>query len=313
MKRRVFALVSRAPVPSVLRRRSISHAISRRISPPRPPIADPQRVAELSATPDDETFITGNGIAARCRNVVNWDVLHVNENVPNDWWFCKSDYLEFFFTRHAPRDPFVLFSHNGDRGIGNAFRKELERDRLVAWFAQNPLIEHPKLRALPIGIANPYWPHGDQRILCAVRAKRLPKSVLFDVSFNPATNPAVREYCIEQTGLQPAPTRPFGEYLEGLASSYFCLSPEGNGIDSQRTWEALYLRTIPVVTRNLVTDQHSDLPMIVVDDWADFREVDFSPSLYEETWGVFDPAELRLDRYFTRIEEAIRRLSASTR
>src|SRR5207253_326703 len=79
VKRHVFALMSRAPIPDVLRRRRVAHTISRRFSPPRPPIAGPDRVAALSATPKDEAFITGNGIAARCRYVVNWDVLRVNE------------------------------------------------------------------------------------------------------------------------------------------------------------------------------------------------------------------------------------------
>lgn len=305
--------MSRTSLPTILRRRRLTHAISQRFSPARPPIAGPERVAELSATPEDESFITGNGIAALCRYVINWDVLRVNEDIENDWWFCKSEYLDFFFARHAPRDRFVLFSHNGDRVIGEQFRKELERDRLFAWFTQNPSLVHRKLHALPIGIANPCWPHGDQRVFRSVRARQTPKTKLFDVSFKVATNPVVREYCIQQTGLTPLPERPFDAYLEGVASSHFCVSPEGNGIDCQRTWEALYLRTIPVLTRNIVTDQHADLPMIVLDDWADFREIDFSPSLYEETWGSFDPDELRLDRYFTRIEKVIRRLSASSR
>jgi hypothetical protein len=310
VKRRVFALMGRVPVPRVLRRGRVAHALSRRFSPPRPPNAGSDRIVALSVTPEDEAFITGNGIAARCRYVVNWDDLRVNELASNDWWFCKSDYLEFFFARHAPKGTFVLFSHNGDRMIGGEFRKELERDSLVAWFAQNPVLEDPKLRALPIGIANPYWPHGDQRVFRATQAEQLPKSALFDVSFNTATNPAVREYCVEQTGLRPAPLRPFDVYLEGVASSYFCISPEGNGIDCQRTWEALYLRTIPVVTRNLVSEHHADLPMLVLDDWSQFRDVDFSPQLYDEIWQDWDPIQIRLDAYFTRIEAAIRRLSA---
>jgi hypothetical protein len=75
-------------------RRQASEAGRRRLRPPRPPLETPDRVARLSLTPDDESFITGNGFAAQCRHVLNYDVLTVNEHVQNDWWFCKADFLE---------------------------------------------------------------------------------------------------------------------------------------------------------------------------------------------------------------------------
>jgi len=272
---------------------------------PTPPAGDRELVHALTATPKDEAFITGNGIAARCRFVLNYDVFRVNKRGRDGWWFCKADYLEYFFARYAPSEPFVLFSHNSDRAIDESFQAELDDDRLVAWFAQNPVFEHPKLRALPIGLSNPYWPHGDQKALKAVQAARLPKTELFDVSFNPETNRAERLRCLTETGLQAASRVPYRDYLRRLASAYFCISPNGNGIDCVRTWEALYLRAIPVVTRSLLTEQHADLPLLVLDDWSEFRSIDFGPELYRRLWRDWDPDEIRLDRYFARIEGAI--------
>ena len=293
---------------AVSRGRRIIAAAAERIHPPRPPFGPPAKVAALSVAPADEAFITGNGFAARCRHVLNFDVLKENEGVENDWWFCKSDYLEYFFRHHAPAEPFVLFTHNSARPIGERFRRELDRDRIVAWFAQNPVIEHPKLRALPLGLANPFWPHGDQSAFRRVLADPPPKSKLFDVSFTIGTNPVVRSHCVEQTGLEPEARKPFEEYLRGVASAHFCISPEGMGVDCLRTWEALYLRTIPIVTRSIVAEQHSDMPIVVLDDWDDFGGIDFSPALYTELWGDWDPAELRLDRYMERVEATITRL-----
>ena len=317
--RRVFgSVVHRLPGgrAAVSRGRRLIAAVSQRVHPPRPPFGPPAKVVALSVAPTDETFITGNGIAARCRYVLNFDVLTVNEHVENDWWFCKTDYLEYFFRRHAPSSPFVLFTHNSARPVGERFRRELDRDRVVAWFAQNPVIEHPKLHALPLGLANTFWPHGDQSIFGRVLADPPAKSKLFDVSFTIGTNPVVRSYCVEQTGLEPEPRKPFEDYLRGVASAYFCISPEGMGVDCLRTWEALYLRTIPIVTRSIVVEHHSDMPILVLDDWADFGRIDFSPALYAERWGDWDPAQLRLDRYMERVEATITRLrgrgSAST-
>lgn len=77
----------------------------------------------------------------------------------------------------------------------------------------------------------------------------------------------------------------------------FVLSPEGNGMDCHRTWEALLLGNIPVVRRNPLVGLYDGLPVLVVDDWADVtrerlagwaatlesKRFDFRP-LFREFW-----------------------------
>jgi len=260
--------------------------------------------AEYGLAPEDPSFITGNGIAERCRAVLNYHGFTVDERIENDWCFCKTDYLDEFFAHHAPETPFVLFTHNSDLSIDERHARYLADPRLLAWFATNVLLDEPRLHPIPIGVANPHWPHGDTAALKRVQQARLPKSRLFDVSFSLETNPDVRRYCIEQTGLAVTPGRPFEDYLRGVSSAWFCISPSGNGIDTHRTWEALYVGTVPVVTRSVLTDRHDDLPMIVLDDWAEFRTVDFTPELYERTWGSWSPAGIGLDAYLARVVRA---------
>jgi hypothetical protein len=280
------------------------------VHPIRPPVHTPEQVAALSVTPDDHPFITGNAIAARCRYVINYDDLRINEEVDNDWWFCRSDVIEYFFTKHEPVSHYVLFSHNSDRPIDRSLLRFCRHRKLRMWFAVNAAMDHPKLHALPIGIANPRWRHGDGAALARVQTQQLEKTHLFDASYDISTFPIVREYCRQQTGVEPTPRRDFEQYLHELASSYFCIAPRGNGIDTHRVWEALYLRTVPVVTRSVLSDQHADLPMIVLDDWAGFREIDFSPKLYERTWGGWNPSEINLDRYLDCVvQEAAARSS----
>lgn len=158
---------------------------------------------------------------------------------------------------------------------------------------------------MPIGLSNPVWAHGDQEAVKRVQGEALPKSTLFDVSFNPDTNPEERHRCLAETGLELTARLPYEDYLRRLASAYFCVSPNGNGIDCVRTWEALYVRTIPIVTRSLVTDQHRDFPIVVLDDWSEFRTIEFTPGLYEQMWNGWNAGYIRLDRYFERIEETI--------
>jgi len=262
----------------------------------------PEHVRALSAIAQDHPFITGNGVAARCRHVINYDDLIVNEAADNEWWFCRTEFIEYFFAKYEPAGRYVLFSNNSDRPIDRSLSRFLRRKGLRAWFAANAAIRHPKLYAFPRGIANPRWRHGDGRALLRAQEAAVPKSRLFDASYDISTFPPAREYCRQQTGIEPTPRRDFEEYLRGLASSYFCIAPRGNGIDTHRIWEALYLKTVPVVTRSLLTEQHAELPMIVLDDWSGFSSIDFSTELYERTMGDWRPDALQLDRYMERVE-----------
>ena len=47
----------------------------------------------------------------------------------------------------------------------------------------------------------------------------------------------------------------------------FILSPPGAGEDTHRTWEALYIGTIPIVKKSNLNELYEDLPVLVIDDW----------------------------------------------
>src|SRR5271170_245325 len=92
---------------------------------------------------------------------------------PYDIIFVKTDYIGYFFaTIHQNiNNPYILITHNSD--YSPIYRKTrpfghqvydlsgfLYDKKLVAWFAQNSDYAHPKLKPIPIGLANSYWPHG---------------------------------------------------------------------------------------------------------------------------------------------------------
>src|SRR5579864_1423789 len=296
-------------VPGVRTTKQLIVGAYRQLRPLRPPVESPALVKKMLVTEEDDSFITGNGIAAHCRYVLNYDVFRINEEVDNNWWFCNPEFLEYFFRSVAPAEDYVLLTQNSnvDRPVGRRFEKRLAQPELLAWFSPHVDLRHPKLFPMPLGVGNPL--KCDTDALRRARDSSSRKSQLFEASFDVRTNADERNYCIEQTGIQPLAKTSWQEYFERLASSYFCISPRGNGIDCYRTWQALHVRTIPVVTRSLLSEHHPEIPMIVLDDWADFRSVDFSPELYERTLGAWDPAEISLSRYLDRIKATIRRLS----
>jgi hypothetical protein len=195
----------------------------------------------------------------------------------------------------------VLVSHNSDYPIDERFRRRLRGGALGVWFAANVRLRHPKLVPIPLGIANPGWAHGDPALLREAQRVR-DKSELVDVSFSVETNPLERRRCLELTGLAPTPRLPYPKYLKRLARSYFCVSPSGYGVDAHRTWEALYVRTVPIVTRSALTDAHPDLPMVVLDDWADFASLELTPELYRGVLGSWQPEALSMESYLERLQ-----------
>jgi hypothetical protein len=49
----------------------------------------------------------------------------------------------------------------------------------------------------------------------------------------------------------------------------FVLSPQGNGLDCHRTWEALCLGCIPIVKTSGLDPLFADLPVWIVKDWSE--------------------------------------------
>ena len=53
-------------------------------------------------------------------------------------------------------------------------------------------------------------------------------------------------------------------FLNIMLDHLFIACPEGNGIDTHRFWETLYMGRYPVVLHNRVTDAFIDLPILIM-------------------------------------------------
>lgn len=192
--------------------------------------------------------------------------------------FCYSHRVNDFKAKMLPvaQNPFVLVTHNSDENITDVHVDLLESPKLIAWKAQNPCVKHPKLHLLPIGIANSMWPHGNLSYLQHVRSmcsrvEWKTKDIYF--SFSVGTNVGSRSECRNSLidKLTWTDGKPFAEYLDDLSRHKFCVCPEGNGVDTHRLWESLYLDVIPICKRTTFTVLvHEKFPCVVlVDNWSD--------------------------------------------
>jgi hypothetical protein len=72
------------------------------------------------------------------------------------------------------------------------------------------------------------------------------------------------------------------ENIQRLSEYEFCICPEGNGVDTHRLWEALYVKTIPIVIKSDFTDilLENSVPIVVLDDWSQLDESNLDYSNY---------------------------------
>ncbi len=248
-------------------------------------------VSTLSAS--EKSLITGDRFKERCRYCFDENGFHINPCRDNNWWFVKSDFIDRFFEEKLPQDPFILITHNSDRGVEDRHLPYLDCPQLIHWYGQNINTRHPKLSAIPIGLCN----FGPLSTLNAIRQKQYAKTRLVYACYRTGTNEDERRACEKKTRVPNLKRRPARTYLKEMAESYFVISPNGNGIDTHRTWEALYLRAIPIVTRSPTTEHFAHLPILILDSWDDFQELELSPELYEELWDHFDPDSLSVEAF----------------
>ena len=204
--------------------------------------------------------------------------------------FVKTDYVKDVFSSNFwwKEEPYYLFTHNSDLHIDESYTKYLECDNLVHWYAQNVRIEHERITPIPIGIANPKWPHGNLEILENNMKTTLKRANVY-CNINPNTNPSWRQSVLDSIPIhicKHTPILSFDQHLSLLGNSMFSICPKGNGDDTHRVWESLYLKTIPVVDDTLINRyfvNQCGIPMIIVpnSDWHNF-------DYYELNWTTYE-------------------------
>jgi hypothetical protein len=243
----------------------------------------------LSVRPTSYPYITGDTIRSFADHVfdettdtADWAGRAVSVQ-HGDIVFLKTDYMAQFFEGAFPRvrHNFVLATHNSDSSAPATFGAYLDDPKLLAWYAMNPDIVHPKLVPMPIGFANTHWPHGSpaalQDAFDVARGPWQTRRHCVYVNFNVGTNQAMRSQALNHgASLKGAYFRRervnYSDYLVDLSNSKYVLSPPGNGMDCHRTWEAALLGAIPIVESSLLDPLYKGLPVVVVQHWGEITD-----------------------------------------
>lgn len=213
--------------------------------------------------------------------------------------------------------PSVLVTHNSDGEISRRHAQWLDRDGIgvSSWLAQNATVSHPRVHPVPIGVANSMWPHGDIGALAramrrAQRNRREPLSLFtqFNVSTHQsraAAADALRAN-FPQRIVDSTPSLRWRQYLKLLAAHQFSACPRGNGIDTHRIWESLYLGVVPVVERTELSEhwRGCGMPLVLIDEWSEVTPERLSHEA-ERLKAPWSPKSLRLSTYRAAIEAAL--------
>ena len=266
------------------------------------------------------TIITGEKVQSLCGNHISKKEhlpfeLNVNDHIDIDNFdFTDFDNKELVYCNSSlvnkgkPRlvesklyeklqqfkNPFKLILHNSDQNFDTGHLKYLDIPNCKKIYTQNINIKHIDVIPLPIGIANSFWKWGNLDIFDEVLNTDIDtKSNFIYANFTKTggTRDENRVECYENVKGQNIPfveNLEYRDYLNKLKTYKYCVSPQGNGIDCHRMWEALYLKVVPICIRSkLISHFFSLFPIYIIDSWGDLNSEVLELEYSKFTWDNY--------------------------
>lgn len=252
---------------------------------------------------EKDDYITGNKFIEACENL--------------DITFAKMDYVFEGFDDVSKRNGNQVFvTHQSDYSLQQKLYEKIPSN-VKTWFAENCEIPpgDPRVVGIPNGLNNltlvsnrtSKWGrysssfghicdfHQDLhsqnerdkswRNLCYMNFSH---STCFDERMSLYDSMKNMSWITSKNGITHS------EFAEDVYHHPFTLSPKGNGYDCVRTWESIYLRSIPVVKRCTAMLHFEDLPIVLVEDWAQVTESFLLNKLEEFRSRNFDMSKAKM-------------------
>ena len=218
-------------------------------------------------------------------NIININKLSSLHNT-NNIIFCKTDYLfdEFEYIKKLENDV-ILISGNSDYPIDD-FRFSKKPKNIKVWYAQNALVNDDNLIPIPIGIENKlpayrdghgigYYDRVSLKEDLVLRNSQVAPTKKIYANFKISTNynyrSLVRDVCLKSDYIDwDEPNLSLVEFFDKILDYEMIVCPAGNGVDTHRLWEIMYLGSIPIVKRDSwsLSLKKLNLPLEYVDDWS---------------------------------------------
>jgi hypothetical protein len=235
--------------------------------------------------------------------------------------FCKTDYLisEFDNIRKLNNDV-ILISGNSDYCIDSNLINQLPKN-VRKWYAQNALVTNDVVKCLPLGIENSFSSHRGEYHGIGYSHALIKESVINGYSdykpskfiysnFNVMTNPhhrnPIKKISLESNFIDwEEPIYSIENFLQKILDYESVLCPDGNGPDTHRFYETLYMNRIPI-TFNLTmyNNLHHIYPIICIDDVNNLTDYNFlRDKINEVKTKIWDKKWLSSDFWIKKITE----------
>jgi hypothetical protein len=183
--------------------------------------------------------------------------------------------------RYPPKNETLIITGHSDHPVVDSIVGLYPR---ATWFGTNN--QSTRAQGIPIGITNNtsesdiHPVYGNLDIMIEVASKSRTIRNLVYMNFVIGTYPTERQKVWDLFSEKPWVTMGRAiptldgrrTFLEDIRNHAFVLCPRGNGIDTHRLWETLYMGSIPVVRRDIAHSGWTDLPIVFVDSWEDVTE-----------------------------------------
>jgi hypothetical protein len=228
--------------------------------------------------PSSKPYLSGDSLRKISNHVFDESkTFNPREVSQNDIVFLSGNLIDIYFKHyHTKIDvKYILITHNSDRNITDNEYEYID-EKIIHWFAQNLEIDNKeKVSLIPIGLENlRRLKFGRKKWFKNFSIKT--NNILF--SFNIYTNYLKRQKTFEvlDNNLNFQIFSNSQDYFESLNKSKFVISPEGNGSDTHRIWEALILNTFPIMIETRFTKNLKNLgvPGIYLNSWEELLNYD---------------------------------------
>jgi len=221
-----------------------------------------------------------NIILYKEKNYLLYKLLNI-EIYENSVIFCNTHTLKSLFNHLNKIKNFKnikLITHQTDIEITEKLFK-LKPKCISQWYSTNVNFDDKSLIPIPLGVGNNFQ---NNQINSSTKIKSLNVSDInlttdLYLNFKTSTNFSERlnlyEYFSEKSFTTiDEPNLSLDKYIDALKKSSFVLSPWGNGIDTHRIWESLYLGKIPITKFHKNFSIFSTLPIMFVDNYFQISE-----------------------------------------
>jgi hypothetical protein len=154
------------------------------------------------------------------------------------------------------------------------------------WYTVNKQSKYTNIYSIPLGITNNtneseiHPIYGDLDCMIKVMNEEINYKNLVYMNFNINTYPKERQIVWDlfknnewvTIGNIVNTIEGRTNFLREIKSHRFVLCPRGNGVDTHRLWETLYMGSIPIVKKDIGYEEFYDLPICFIDDWNQINE-----------------------------------------